>query len=124
MFEQLEVLSMAKSMARHAGTRQALVAENIAHADTPGYQARDLPNFSESYSQAVSLSATRPGHLGSWEERGLTPLPLDLPASANGNTVSLETELLRSVEVKRQHDRALDIYQHSLSLMRTALGRR
>ena len=103
-------------------------AENIAHANTPGYKARDVKPFAESYGagmdKAVRMRATRDGHFG--ETGGLTPeeFQLDAPASANGNSVSIETEMLRSVDVKRQHDRALAIYKHSMDVLRMSLGRR
>jgi len=32
--------------------------------------------------------------------------------------------MLRAVDVKRQHDRALAIYKSSLTVLRTAIGRR
>jgi flagellar basal-body rod protein FlgB len=48
----------------------------------------------------------------------------DAVADPNGNSVALETEMLRAVDVKRQHDRALAIYKSSLTVLRTAIGRR
>ena len=41
MFEGLEIFQLAGGVARHAASRQAVVAQNIANADTPGYRARD-----------------------------------------------------------------------------------
>ena len=43
--------------------------------------------------------------------------------SPNGNTVSLETEMLNGVEVAREHSQALAIYKHALGIIRTSLGR-
>ena len=124
MFENLDVMRMAQSMARHAGIRQAVVAENIAHADTPGYKARDIPEFSATYDAGSAMKATRPTHIHGNPGESWEPFELDLPASGNGNSVSLETEMFRSVEVKRHHDRALAVYQHSMEILRTSLGRR
>ena len=124
MFENLDVMRMAQSMARHAGIRQAVVAENIAHADTPGYKARDIADFSANYEAPGTMRATRPTHLNGTQDMSWEPFELDLPASGNGNSVSLETEMFRSVEIKRHHDRALAVYQHSMEILRTSLGRR
>jgi flagellar basal-body rod protein FlgB len=44
--------------------------------------------------------------------------------SPNGNTVSLETEMVRAVEVKQQHDMALAVYRTVSDIVRTSLGRR
>ena len=41
----------------------------------------------------------------------------------NGNSVAIEDEILRSVDAKRQHDRALAIYRSSLNILRTSIGR-
>ena len=49
MFEKLEITKMAQGFARHAGARQAEIARNMAHADTPGFKARDMPAFAEVY---------------------------------------------------------------------------
>ena len=62
MFDNLEVLQMSQAMARHAGARQAIAARNLAHADTPGYKARDLVAFPQLVLQQQAqfgLRATR-----------------------------------------------------------------
>jgi len=41
----------------------------------------------------------------------------------NGNSVSVENELLRSVDIRRQHDHSIAIYRSTLSILRTSLGR-
>jgi len=47
MHAQLSIFKTAYAMATHAGRRQALLAENVANADTPGYRPRDLATFAE-----------------------------------------------------------------------------
>lgn len=126
MFQNLEIFRMAHAMASHAGARQAVVARNMANADTPGYAAQDIAPFAESYlaGRNSGLRPTRGTHLNGTagdyaviERRDAVPDP-------NGNSVSLETEMLTAVAVKRQHDRALAIYKSSLTVLRAALGRR
>jgi flagellar basal-body rod protein FlgB len=48
----------------------------------------------------------------------------DAEASPNGNSVSLEQEMLNSVEIQREHNRALAIYKHSLDVLRVTIGRK
>ncbi|WP_363301339.1 FlgB family protein [uncultured Roseovarius sp.] len=129
MFEKLEIFRMAHAMARHAGARQAVVSQNMANADTPHYAARDIVAFAESYEtdKPTHVSrATRNGHLLGQDHRLGFDVVEDPTAikDPNGNSVSLETEMLRAVDVKRQHDRALAIYKSSLTVLRTAIGRR
>ncbi len=126
MFENIDIFRMSSAMARHAGQRQAIVAQNVANADTPDYRARDIADFAASFVPADSAGmqrATRKHHLhGSMGAESL-PAPVEVrdQASPNGNQVSLETEILKSVDAKRQHDRALAIYKTALSVLRTSL---
>jgi flagellar basal body rod protein FlgB len=55
--------------------RQRLIASNIANADTPGYQARDM-DFAKALQAATgslgtarSVSTTHAGHIGSGQRR-------------------------------------------------------
>ncbi|NOD35496.1 MULTISPECIES: FlgB family protein [unclassified Ruegeria] len=127
MFYDLNVFKTAYAMATHAGQRQAVIARNMANADTPGYQPRDIESFKTAFEisqRETTMSATRQGHLHrgsdakSWAEFDTVP-----SGDPNGNGVSLEEEMLKSVDVKRQHDRALAIYKSSMNILRTSLGR-
>mgnify|MGYP003676672073 CR=1 FL=1 len=129
MFDKLEIFRMAHAMAQHAGARQAVVARNMANADTPGYGARDIAPFKETYqgqNAGFAQRTTRPGHF----DDNTDGFPVQLReegaalAEPNGNSVSLEMEMLKAVDVKRQHDRAIAIYKSSLTILRAASGRR
>lgn len=126
MFENIDIFMMSSAMARHAGKQQAVVAQNVANADTPGYTAHSMPDFKVSYlpaSEPGMQKATRHQHLhGAMAGAGL-PVAQEMKAQAspNGNQISLETEILKSVDAKRQHDRAMAIYKTSLSVLRSTL---
>lgn len=127
--EKIDIISMAKAMNAHAAARQSVVARNVANADTPGYKAADLPDFTEVWRAAPqgSMRATRPGHLTESAFTRPAPRPVadaNGDKNPNGNTVSLETEMLRAAEIKREHDLSLTIYKSALGLMRSSLGRR
>lgn len=128
MFENLDVFRISAAMARHAGDRQALTAQNIANADTPGYRARRLASFADSYrstSQGIALHQSRAGHLSANNAReGTVRSTLDTSESSpNGNSVSLEEEMVQAAANQREHDRALAIYKHGLTILRSVLGR-
>ena len=126
MFEKLDIFRMSAAMAVHAGQKQAVIAQNVANADTPGYRAKDLAEFSTSYQPGDSttmLRATRAQHLHG-SQTGTTSfevLPDKSEASPNGNAVSLETEMLKAADAKSQHDRALAIYKSALDILRTTI---
>jgi flagellar basal-body rod protein FlgB len=129
MFQNLAVFETAHAMAVHAGNKQAVVAQNVANADTPGYIARDLPSFKDVYAPRDSggqmQRATRDQHMHGTANGSVSSMILEDRsfASPDGNTVSLETEMLRGTDAKRQHDRALAIYKSALNIVRSSLGR-
>lgn len=88
--------------------RGELIANNLANADTPGYQARDI-DFRQAMAQAagesgtsgVSLSTTNAGHIGG-DAAGTTTLAngqsadlkyrIPLAPALDGNTVDTQVE--------------------------------
>lgn len=128
MFENLDVFKIAHAMASHAGQRQAIISQNVANADTPGFKSRDLPDFKSSYTgenQTGLQKATRDKHLhGTNSGIALNAFEEKSIASPDGNSVSIETEMLKATEVSRQHNRALAIYKSSLDILHKSLGRR
>ena len=127
MFEGAEIVQIAKELARHAGLRQAEISRNVANADTPGYRAKDVLPFQDVYGSDTGLTAraTRPGHMAGLAPVVRDPTIIDMRSepSPNGNSVSLETEMLKAAEVRQSHGLALAVYKSSLDMMRTALGR-
>lgn len=125
MFQSLEMMRMAHAMAQHAGTRLAVIAENVANADTPGFRASDLPEFSTIYKdQGLNLKTTRDGHLDPMGRPFVAVEDDGAPQSPDGNTVSIETQMAKAGETRHQHDVALAIYKTSLDILRLSVGRR
>lgn len=133
MSSELQILSLAEALAEHAARRQALVARNVAHADTPGHRAQDLAPFSETVAaraaqdgESLRPRATRPGHSGFADASGAEAEVVENArtgaASPNGNTVSLEDQMVRAAEAKMQHDLALGVWRKSLDILRAAMG--
>ena len=124
MFEKLEVTRMAQAMASHAGARMGAIAGNIANADTPGYKARDVPDFAASYAAGdAGMRSTRTGHLGAQDAQTAQPVIQRGASSPDGNSVSLEREMVKAAEVRSEHDMALAIYRNASTIIKTALGR-
>ncbi len=139
MLFDLDILRLSQALAAYSVRRTAVIAENVANADTPGYRARDIPPFATLVSDPPGrpMRATRPGHLGAAPspDGAFAALPRsragqgDVPASGdgaapNGNDVSLETEMIAAARARQAYDLALGIHAKSLGLLRTALGRR
>jgi flagellar basal-body rod protein FlgB len=125
MFETLELTRMAQALAAHSGARLGVIARNVANADTPGYRAADLPDFAVVYAgDGLAMQATRPGHLGG-AGTSADPVLRTAPGgdAPNGNSVSLETEMVKGIEVRQSHDMALAVYKSVSDILRTSLGR-
>ncbi len=122
MFQNnVEVLNMARAMAAHAAARQGVIARNVANADTPGYRAVDLPSFAETWrSGARGMPASARAGTGEVRSQGGTQAGTMSP---NGNSVSLEAEMVKAAEARQAHDMALAIYKSLSGAIRTSLGR-
>lgn len=128
MYENLALFQTAHAAAKHAGALQATAAQNIANADTPGYAAKAITPFRELYDTSTQMQqrATRTGHFrdSSGSSSFTQTLALNEGATTpNGNSVSLEQEMLKSVDAQRQHNRAVAIYKHTMTVLRSSLGR-
>ena len=118
----------ASGMAAQAA-RLRLSTENIANADTPGYRARDIAPFGEATEAAPGFAAkrTRPGHIGfgadphGFEARETTAFGAETP---NGNSVSLEDQMMRAADVRQAHEMAVGVYAKSLAILRSTLSQR
>ena len=121
MFADLKLLNLASAMARHAAARHEVLAENIANADTPGYKAKDLEPFAAAYERAVNEEGAAAGAQDAqWR---IINAPAPGAMSPNGNSVSLEDQMVKTVEAQQDHDAATAIYKTSLDILRMTLGR-
>lgn len=109
---QVSTLTLTSNMARHAAKRHALIAQNVANADTPGYKARDIGSFADTL-KAHALGPNGPSQIF---ERSDVESP-------NGNSVSLEDELMRGAQVQNDYNMAVSIYRTTLQMMKTAVGK-
>jgi flagellar basal-body rod protein FlgB len=127
------LMSMLKSKMSWLEARQDVLSQNVANADTPGYAARDLkPMDFESLLKkangarpASNLTVTDPRHIAVSPQSGgfdsaETP---DVSASPNGNSVSLEEEMIKVSDTQGQYQAAANLYAKAMQLMRTALGK-
>lgn len=123
----LTTLTLSTALAAHAAARQQVIAENVAHADTPGYAARDIAPFAEVLENGPAFTArmTRPGHIPfgadprGFDPRVQTAFGAETP---NGNSVSLEDQMMRAAQVRQEHQMALGVYAKSLEILRTSVA--
>jgi len=108
--QPIQLFELASKQARWLSVRETAVATNIANANTPAYRTHDVKPFAtmlDEKNAPMVMAATNPMHLV--EFNGKDPLvqteatddPVILPS---GNNVGLATELMKSGEIKRDHD--------------------
>ena len=129
MFSDLSLFKTASALAAHSSARQTTIAQNMANSDTPGFLARDIESFSTVMDTPRSdfvMKTTRSAHISS-PGTGISGNVQEVESpgdqSPNGNSVSIETEMFKSAEVKHSHDMAVTVYKSGLTLLRTALGK-
>ncbi|KMO41110.1 flagellar basal body rod protein FlgB [Methylobacterium variabile] len=129
----LPLVAMLRNRMQWQQTRQKVLAENVANADTPGFRARDLkaPRFRDDGSLAaaglpgIGMERTSGLHLagagpsGPAEERTGTRFEM-MPS---GNAVSLEDEMLKAGDNQAAYQLAASLYQKSLLTLRIAVGK-
>ncbi|MGO4332807.1 flagellar basal body rod protein FlgB [Cupriavidus sp. M-11] len=112
--------------------RQSVIASNIAHADTPGYKARDF-DFSSTLAQTVergrraegvSLSTTSARHLpGQASASDNMDLEYRIPmqSSIDGNTVEMDTERVAFADNAVHFESGLTVMSAKIKTMLSAI---
>ena len=111
--------------------RQEILSQNIANADTPKYQARDLKEVDFSKSDGASpfqaeLVRTNPAHFGRMDR------PSDFDSQKDkdpyetlptGNGVVLEEQLMKVAKTKHDYELMTRLYRKHMEMFQIALGR-
>ncbi len=97
------LFNIASQRSHWLAVRQETVTGNIAHANTPGYAARDVQPFEAVLqSSQLSMATSNPAHVAD-STRGPERVPEaeedDWQTYDSGNTVSIEKELVKAGEV-------------------------
>lgn len=101
-----DIFTLAGQSARWVSARQTVLAENIANANTPNYRARDVKAFSATLDQTgMAMARTNAAHmnLAIGAAGDDTAIVEDVIGSTthSGNSVSIENELVKLGEGKR-----------------------
>ncbi|WP_417517689.1 flagellar basal body rod protein FlgB [Minwuia sp.] len=131
----LKDISVFSSLARNMewlSARQKVLSQNIANADTPGYEARDLKELSfrellHKPHQGMKMAKTSTGHMtppGASDGR-FAESRIEAPDSTpNKNTVVLEDEILKVNDARMAFDLAASLYRKHTQMLKTAIGGR
>lgn len=128
----LPLIEMLKTRLHWHQARQKLLAENVANADTPGFAPRDVaePRFGadgRAVAQRLEPARTSPMHLAGagGPPRGVSETDgVRFETRPSGNAVNLEEEMLKVAQNQADYQLAASLYEKSLAMLRTAVGRR
>jgi flagellar basal-body rod protein FlgB len=121
---KIPLLSGLAARLEFLSARSAVIAENIANADTPDYAAKDLkgPQF-RSMAEAAAMRISDPRHMtppghASFSYR-IESAP-DGEASITGNQVSVETQAMKLSQTRQDYALATSLYRKGLAMLRLA----
>ena len=122
----IPILSMLRTRMQWHQARQQVLAENVANADTPNYQARDLapPDFSRELQTSLGLARTDPSHIVAQTSGGsqfATDGTARYEIRPRGNSVSHEDEMMKVATNQMDYEAATELYTHSLNLIKLAV---
>jgi len=126
----IPLFSMLRMRMQWHQERQRLLSENVANADTPQFQPRDLMPLKLDPARPIppvlTLARTSPSHLASAD--GGNSFQLDrrgeFEARPSGNSVSLEDEMMKVAANQMDFQAVTALYTRGLGLIKTALGKR
>jgi len=127
----MSLFSMARQRMEWLGDRQAVLAQNIANADTPNYRPKDLKalNFERELQEVrqVNMRATAGNHLqGSVEKPDFRVEKLRgrdvYEMNPNENGVVLEEQMIKVSDTQMNYQLASNIYHKNMTMLRTAIG--
>ncbi len=111
--------------------RQKVLAENVANVDTPNYKPHDLKKLSfeqmvRGASATMAMARTDGKHISTAGGGGLgsNDVVKDKPieTTLSGNSVTLDTELMKLGQTSQDHALAINLYHDQLAMFRTVLG--
>lgn len=130
----IPLLSMLRQRMTWLNQRQDVLSQNVANADTPGFTSHDLKpvDFTDELRKAgtsipnggvmrttdprhIAISPSKPNDFENFESH-------DVESNPDGNTVSLEMEMIKVSDTQAQFQAASNLYAKAMTLMRTAIG--
>ena len=132
-FHNVPIMQMMTKKLSWLAHRTEVIAQNVANAETPNYQARVLKevDFRELVAREARPRAAGPRVTNARHMTGANAtlafdtekVPDKFETSIDGNDVSLEQQLNRLGQTQLTYQATTNLYRKHLDLFRIALGR-
>jgi flagellar basal-body rod protein FlgB len=128
---QIPIFAAMGQKMSYLSERQNVIAQNIANANTPGYEAMDVkkPSFNDLVrgTSGVQPTKTHSGHMTM--NSGSVSFTQEyakksFDVTPTGNSVVLDEQLLKMAETAHDYQATTALYKKMGSLVKTALGER
>lgn len=116
--------------------RQSVISQNIANADTPGYQPQDLTPVKfdkvlkavdkRSGMASVSIDTTTAGHMtpgGDIRDPKMDEQKAVYEVAPAGNAVIMEEQMINSQNTVMDYNLMTSLYQKNVGMIMTAIGK-
>ena len=130
----LPIFTMLRNKMAWHQTRQRVLAENVANADTPNFRGQDLKqvDFAQDLRRVQPLpltaSVTNDAHFAGAAMS--SPMAFDteklsdFETTPDGNDVTLEDQMMKVTGNQMDYQAATTIYSRALGMLRTAVSSR
>lgn len=117
----------------YLGTRQGVLAQNIANADTPEYRPRDLTEVDfgailqeVSGSKKIRMERTAAGHMGPGANLGKEDIRksrMTYEVAPADNAVIIEEQMVKATQTNMDYNLMTNLMRKNVGMIQTALGR-
>jgi flagellar basal-body rod protein FlgB len=143
--DDIPLFAMLKSRMGYLSERQKVIAQNVANGDTPDYQPRDLKAYSfkatldqqasgqpyrggpvsPTATSGVQMVATSASHMAPSRPASAWRAPEgpDSETTLDGNSVTLEDQMLKMTDARMNYDAAVSFYQKSMAMLKQSTRR-
>lgn len=127
MFDKLTLLAMVRKRMDWIAQRQEVLSENIANANTPRYQPKDLKalDFKTVLNETqppVKPVATNPMHIVPEMKDPMREVRQrkTFESSPDGNSVVLEEQMAKLTEGRTAYETAANLFQKQMKMLKLA----
>ena len=124
---RIGLFELAEKRLDWTAQRQSVLAANIANANTPAFQARDVASFESVLSGQGSVVPvmTQPNHMSGTAPSGLASLTKNPPQarSLDGNSVALDQQLTKVADTETTQSLVTTVWKKYMGMFSMALGR-
>lgn len=131
MLEDLTLFSMLQKKMDWLARRQEVLSENVANANSPNYQARDLKPLDfkamvQDTVPTVQAVVTNPMHISPEADKTsfeTVKAQQAQESKLNGNTVLLEEQMQKIGEGTSNYNFAINLFKKNISMLETAINK-